>query len=117
MATTVIVTLNGFINDVLDARDRILALDLTGDGKSDFLWYRPGGGFAGAYLSNGDGTLRFIPYRDFRGKHNGFEGDVMDPRDCAVPIDLRGDKRTRHPVPWTRPRGCKGSARISGSQR
>jgi hypothetical protein len=103
---------NGFVGDVMDSRDTAVPIDLRGDGRTGFLWYRPGTGYAGAYLSNGDGSLTYVPYRDPQnGNTHGFTGDVMDPRDCAVPLDLRGDRKTG--FLWCRPGAGFASAYLS----
>ena len=93
---------NGFFGDVMSTADRALALDINGDGKSDFLWYRPGSGYAGVYISNGDGTLRYVAYKSPNAPaSNGFQGDVMNTADTAVALDINGDGRSD--FLWYRP--------------
>lgn len=94
---------NGFINNVDDARDRALPLDMNGDGKKDFLWYRPGSGYAGVYLSKGDGTLAYVPFSTPDGRSNGFAADVGDTLDAAAVVRLTADSRWG--FIWFRPGG------------
>lgn len=48
---------SGFAGDLRDTHDTFVALDLNGDGKSDFIQYRPGGGDTIRCLSKGDGAV------------------------------------------------------------
>ena len=91
---------NGFLGDMASYNDYFAPADVTGDGKDDLIYYRAGGGQAGVYRSNGDGTLSYLSYRDSNGLANGFASDVGSESDRATPIDLNGDGRSD--FLWTR---------------
>ncbi len=77
--------------DLASGADRFLALDLNGDKKTDFLYYRPGGKYVEGYISHGDGTFRYVPYTIPGQQFNGFTGDAADSRDTAIALDFNGD--------------------------
>src|ERR1700692_3828772 len=85
---------HGIKTDLASTADRFLSLDLNGDGKADLLYYRPGGGYAGVYLSHGDGTFRYVAYVDNGKGYGGFPGDMMSASDTFVPLDLNGDGKS-----------------------
>ena len=86
---------NGFIDDVSTGKERALALDLNGDGKSDFLWYAPGAGFARAYISLGGGRVQAVAYAQPGQQHfSGFGGDVSDERTRFLALDSNGDHKS-----------------------
>src|SRR5919106_257373 len=63
---------NGFGGDAMSTSDRAVPLDINGDGRSDFLWYRPGGGLGDVHILTGSqGALRYVPYRTHGGNANG----------------------------------------------
>src|SRR5262249_18776336 len=84
----------GFTGNVDDERDRALPLDMNGDGKDDFLWYRPGTGFAGVHLSTENDGLSYVPFSNSSQRFNGFRGDVADARDSAIAVNLTGGSRS-----------------------
>lgn len=90
---------NGFKGDVTDERDTAVPIDLNGDGRDDFLWYRPGSGWAGVAFSSGDDTkgenlLTWVELSSPSGQLNGFSWDVADKRDIALPVRLTDDPAT-----------------------
>jgi hypothetical protein len=86
--------MRGIQTDLLSTADRFIPLDLNGDGKSDMLYYRPGSGYAGVYLSHGDGTFRYISYADNGTNGGGFPSDLKSAQDTFVALDLNGDGRS-----------------------
>jgi hypothetical protein len=84
----------GIKTDLSSTADRFLPLDLNGDGLTDMLYYRPGSGYAGVYLSHGDGTFRYVSYVDGGTSHGGFIGDMSSPSDTFVALDLNGDGKS-----------------------
>jgi hypothetical protein len=102
---------NNFSGDVSDTRDRAAVLDFNGDGKDDFLWYRPGTGWAGIFTSNGDGTLSYVHLHSPGQSYNDFGHDVMSEADTAVPLDLNGDGKDD--FLWYRPGSGYAGAYLS----
>jgi len=86
--------IRGLKTDLANSADKFLPLDLNGDGKTDMLYYRPGYGYAGVYLSHGDGTFRYVAYADNGTSKGGFTGDMTSPEDTFVALDLNGDGKT-----------------------
>jgi hypothetical protein len=86
--------MRGIQTDLSSTADRFIPLDLNGDGKSDMLYYRPGSGYAGVYLSHGDGTFRYISYADNGTNGGGFPNDLKSAQDTFVALDLNGDGRS-----------------------
>jgi hypothetical protein len=86
-------TSNGFVSDMLNASDRLVPLDMNGDGKDDIFYARPGGRFAGVYLanSNGNGTLTYKTYAAGGSTSNGWYPDMSSPYDISIPLDINGD--------------------------
>lgn len=95
------IPLRGFAGDLRSEADRFVPVDLNGDKKTDLLYFRPGSGFAAAYISHGDGTFRYVPYSEPGKQYNGFAGDVMSTNDKALPLDFNGDGRSD--FLWYRP--------------
>ena len=88
------VATRGLRTDLSSTADRFLSLDLNGDGKADMLYYRPGNGYAGAYLSHGDGTFRYVTYTNAGTPESGFTGDLESPADQFVALDVNGDGKS-----------------------
>lgn len=105
------INLRGLRGDLASEADRFVPLDLNGDRKTDLLYYRPGQGFAAAYLSYGDGTFRYVPYSSPGSQSNGFAGDVSSAKDTAVPLDFNGDGKDD--FLWYRPGSGWASVCIS----
>ncbi len=88
------IRMRGITTTLDQSSDRFLALDLNGDGKSDLLYFRPGGGYADAFLSHGDGTFRQVEYVAGGSRYNGFVGDLSDSRDAFAIGDFNGDGKS-----------------------
>jgi hypothetical protein len=74
--------------DFVSSIDQVLPLDFDGDGKTDLLFYRPGGSVAYLLHSNGDGTFTKV-YGDYPTGFNGY--DLHSGADRAVAFDYDGD--------------------------
>ncbi|MCB0139614.1 MAG: hypothetical protein KDE50_06855, partial [Caldilineaceae bacterium] len=84
---------NGFATDLANPVDTFRKLDINGDGKDDLIWFRPGGGYAGLYRSNGDGAVAYTIYKNGAASapQNGFVGDMANTADKLEPLDINGD--------------------------
>ncbi len=70
-------------------RDRVLAFDYNGDGRSDLFFYRPDSNLAGVASSNGDGSFTNVHYSS-----SGMAGyPITSERDAAFAFDYNGDGR------------------------
>ena len=85
------IAIRGLHTDLSSTADQFTPLDINGDGKTDFLYSRPGGGYAGVYISHGDGTFRYVSYADGGTSQSGFVGNLSSGADTFVPLDINGD--------------------------
>ena len=83
----------GFIGDLSSTSDRFVALDLNGDGKSDFILYRPGGGYTIACLSVGDGSVNCKYLSTPSGKSFGFQDDMRQGDERIIAGSFNADGR------------------------
>lgn len=86
---------NGFQSDMLNGLDRLVPLDMNGDGKDDIYYARPGGNFAGVYLASatGNGQLTYVPYVSAGTTLNGWYPDMSSNYDISIPLDINGDEK------------------------
>ncbi len=83
---------NGFLGDVTsDARDVLVPLNINGDAYDDILFYRPGGGVGGVFITNSSGTVTYLDYRQGGVSTKGFLGDLASSVDSLQPMDINGD--------------------------
>jgi YD repeat-containing protein len=92
---------NGFNGyDFADAADKVVPLDIDGDGKQDLLFYRPGQGAFWVNRSNGDGTFSLLFASGGGGA--GYGGyDFASTLDQVLPLDYDGDGK--HDLAFYRP--------------
>ena len=76
--------------DFKSLRDRALAFDFNGDGKSDLLFYRPGAGTVFVMRSNGDGSFTTV-----LSSVSGIAGyDLNSEADRVFAFDYNGDGKS-----------------------
>ncbi len=81
---------NGFQDTDSSMGDNAVALDLNGDGKSDFLWYSPGNSIVTAYTSSSTGALTAASYRTGTGTSQNFQSSSSTQYDTALPLNFLG---------------------------
>jgi len=105
---------NGFLPDVpADGRDLLVPVNINGDAYDDILFFRPGGGAVGVFITNSDRTVTYLPYRDAGVSVNGFLGDMASPVDSLQPMDVNGDGRDD--LLYYRPGGSAAGVYVASS--
>ena len=98
----------GFVGNFTSGVAHVIAIDLNGDGKQDFLWWQAGGNTVIGCLSNGDGNFTAINYEVNGNAGRGFQDFAGHAADTAAAVDLNGDGK--QDLLWYSP----GNAILSG---